>query len=138
MTVSQSIIKWLKEFSPDDMKHIDTDRMHGNVNYMLVKEPITNVKKYISGAEIHKDFYQIVARRDIQTNSNCVENGSWMEQLTDWIEERNRKKEFPRVDGADVKKIGVSSPFYMGDNVQNEALYQMTIFIEYMKGAQTE
>lgn len=46
MMVSQSIIKWLKEFSPDDMKHIDTDRMHGNVNYMLVKEPITNVKIY--------------------------------------------------------------------------------------------
>lgn len=138
MTVSQSIIKWLKEFSPDNMRYIDTDRMHGNVNYMLVKEPITNVKKYISGTEIHKDYYQIVARRDIQTNESCVENGNWMEQLTDWIEERNRKKEFPQVDGSDVKKIGVSSPFFMGENGLNEALYQMTIFIEYMKGAQTE
>ena len=55
MTVSQSIIKWLKEFSPESMKHIDTDRMRGNVNFAVVKEPMTNVRKYISGVEINKD-----------------------------------------------------------------------------------
>lgn len=94
MTVSQSIIKWLKEFSPESMKHIDTDRMRSNVNFALVKEPMTNVRKYISGVEIHKDYYQFVVRLDTQTDKSCIENGSWMEQLTDWIEDRNRNRMF--------------------------------------------
>ena len=92
MTVSQSIIKWLKEFSPESMKHIDTDRLRSNVNFALVKEPMTNVRKYISGVEIHKDYYQFVVRLDTQTDKSCIENGSWMEQLTDWIEDRNRNR----------------------------------------------
>lgn len=45
MTVSQSIIKWLKEFSPESMKHIDTDRMRGNVNFALVKEPMNFIRR---------------------------------------------------------------------------------------------
>lgn len=51
MTVSQSIIKWLKEFSPESMKHIDTDRLRGNVNFALVKEPMTNVRSISAGSK---------------------------------------------------------------------------------------
>ena len=121
MTVSGRIIEWLKKFDPKEMKHIDTDLMRGTVDYVLVKEPTVNVKRFISGAEIHKEYYQIRARMDTQTNTDCVENGVWLEALTDWIDRQNREK------------IGVSSPFYMGKNEQNKALYQMTIFIEYFK-----
>lgn len=106
--------------------------------FALVKEPMTNVRKYISGVEIHKDYYQFVVRLDTQTDKSCIENGSWMEQLTDWIEDRNRNRNFPDIQGGTVKTVGVSSPFFMGENGQNEALYQMTIFIEYKKGTQVK
>lgn len=133
MTVSGRIIEWLKKFDPKEMKHIDTDLMRGTVDYVLVKEPTVNVKRFISGAEIHKEYYQIRARLDTQTNTDCEENGAWLETLTDWIDRQNREKVFPALDGVTVQKIGVSSPFYMGKNEQNKSLYQMTIFIEYFK-----
>ena len=38
MTVSEAIIQWLKQFAPEKMRQIDTDRMHGDVDFALVKE----------------------------------------------------------------------------------------------------
>ena len=47
MTVSESIITWLREFKP---KKIDTDiQRAGTGKYSLAKEPIQNVKSYLSG-----------------------------------------------------------------------------------------
>lgn len=56
MTVSEAIIQWLKQFAPEKMRQIDTDRMHGDVDFALVKEPTINVKKYISGTEVHTEY----------------------------------------------------------------------------------
>lgn len=136
MTVSGAIIKWMKEFNPEEywkMSHIDTDLMHGNVDYALVKEPVTNVKTYISGTEVHTEHYQIRARLDAQTNTNCVDNNTWMETFTEWIGSRNKEKIFPLIPAVAVQEIGVSSPYYMGRSEDNKAIYQLTIFIKYMK-----
>jgi len=136
MTVSEAIIAWLKTFNPEEywkMKQIDTDFMHGNVDYALVKEPITNVKKFISGTEIHTDHYQICARLPAQTNTDAVDNGAWFEALTEWISEQNRNKVFPELQGFIAQQIGVSTSFSAGKNGAGEALYTMTIFIKYMK-----
>ncbi len=137
MTVSEAIISWLKEFQPSDawpMKKINTDLMHTDVDYALVKEPIRNVKTYISGTKIITEHYQIVARLDVCSDRDSVENGAWFEKLTDWIEERNQNQVFPKLqEGLEVQDIGVSSPFYMGMTKDRKAIYQMTIFIRYKK-----
>lgn len=138
MTVSEAIIKWLKTFGAEDyrtMHQIDTDLMHGDVDYSLVKEPVTNVKKWITGAEIHKDHYQMRARLDTLTNADCIDNSAWMETLEDWISSQDRAGNFPKLENATVRKTGVSTPFYIGSTKDNKAIYQMTIYIEYMKGA---
>lgn len=141
MTVSGAVIRWLKTFTPEELPHmrqIDTDLMHGTVNYALVKEPVTNVRHFIDGTEVHKDHYQILARLPSQTDTDCVDNGEWLEELTDWICRKNRAEEFPELENAKVRKIGVSTPFHMGQTAQGESLYQMTIFIEYIrKGEET-
>ena len=138
MTVSQAIIQWLKTFVPEDerkIKHIDTDLMHGDVNYSLVKEPTAEIKKYINGPEIHKEYYQIRARLNSLTNADCVDNGAYMEALTAWVDEQNRTKNFPDLSdpGITVRSISVSSPFYLGATQDNKAVYMMTIRIEYVK-----
>lgn len=136
MTVSEAIIKWLKEFNPEEywkMKRINTDIMHGDVDYALVKEPVRNVKNYISGTKIITEHYQLRARLECCTNNDSVDNGAWMEALTKWIEERNEQKIFPDLQSDMVQEIGIASPFYMGRNEENKAIYHLTIFIRYMK-----
>lgn len=138
MTVSQSIIAWLKQFNPEEyweMNTINTDLQSADTcTYALYKEPIQNVKRYISGKSIHTDHYSIMARLGSQTNNERIENGAWGEALTDWIEEKNRNKEFPILDRGAVSAIAVTTPFYMGKTETKDSIYQMTISIEYEKG----
>ena len=84
MTVSEAVIKWLKSFSPEEywkMKHIDTDLMHGNVDYALIKEPVRNVKAYLSGKKIITDHYMILARLPSNSNTDCIDNSGFGEAL---------------------------------------------------------
>lgn len=56
MTVSDSIIKWLKTFNPQDywrMKSIDTGIQSAAVDtYSLVKTPVVNTKTFLSGRKV--------------------------------------------------------------------------------------
>lgn len=136
MTVSESIIKWLKTFDPEEyqkMKHIDTDIMHGNVNYSLVKAPTESVKHFLSGASVHKEYYQFQARLSTLTNAECIDNGAWLEALTKWIGEKVSAGDLPVIEGATVRQMGIPTSFHVSSNGQGESVYQMTIFIEYYK-----
>ena len=135
MTVSEAIITWLKTFKPHglwDMQTINTDVMHSTVDYALVKEPVRNIKRYVSGTEIITEHYQLRAKLDSTNDTDSVENGAWLEQLTDWVETKNKNKEFPTL--ADVKEVGIASPFYVGRTEDKKAIYQLTIFITFRKG----
>lgn len=136
MTVSGAIIKWLKEFDPAEfwkMDQINTDVMHSGVDYALVKEPIRNAKTFISGTQIITEHYQLKARLDSYNDHDSVDNGAWMEALTDWIEQKNRCREFPVITSGTVQKIGISTPFYLGVSIEGKAIYQLTISIQYRK-----
>ena len=100
MTVSKAIIEWLKEFNPEEyqkMHNISTDLMQHDVDYVLVKEPVKNVKKFISGTQVITEHYQFRARLSAYTNMDAVDNDAWMEALSNWIEEKSRKKVYPKL-----------------------------------------
>ena len=134
MTVSEAVIKWLKSFSPEEywkMKHIDTDLMHGNVDYALIKEPMRNVKAYLSGKKIITDHYMILARLPSNSNTDCIDNSGFGEALEEWVSMQNRKKNYPVIPGVKVTQVGVTIPFVAGTNETNNILYQMTVAIKY-------
>ena len=133
MTVSQAIIKWLKEFDPAEyrrMQKIDTDIQSAEVDsYSLVKEPVQNVKSYMSGKKEYTNHYTIQARLSSKPDSDRINNSGFGEALENWIS----KKEFPDLSDAVVKAIGVTTPFYIGKTAENNSIYQMTIAIKYEK-----
>lgn len=137
MTVSESIIKWLKGFDADEcrrIKSIDTDIQSAKVDtYSLVKEPVQNVKSYMSGKKVYTDHYIIQARLSSQTNSDRIDNTGFGEALSEWVLEKNRSKDFPVIENAKVQEITVTTPFYIGKTETNNSLYQMTIAIKYGK-----
>lgn len=136
MTVSESIIKWLKSFNPTEywkMKHIDTDVMHGNVDYAVIKEPVRNVKTYLSGTQIITEHYMLAARLPTNTNTNCMDNTGFGEALEQWVWEQTCNKVFPDIPGARVQKVEVTTPFYKGPTATNNSIYQMTVGITYVK-----
>lgn len=136
MTVSEAIIKWLKTFDLDEyrkMSHIDTDIQSAEVeSYSLIKEPVQNVKKYLSGKQEITEHYAIMARLASQTNTDRIENNGFGESLTEWVNEQDKIRNYPDI-GMKTQAISVTTPFYIGKTETNNSLYQMTIAIKYIK-----
>lgn len=136
MTVAGSIIEWLKKYSTDPklLSVIDTDLQSGeDYTYSLVKEPVQNVKAYLSGRKRYTDHYMIQARLPSQYDEDRVDNIAFGEALEEWVSRKNREGDFPDIPGASVQKISVTTPFYMGKTETNNSIYLMTIAIQYEK-----
>lgn len=137
MTVSGAIIKWLKTFDPIEywkMKQIDTEIQSTTVDsYSLVKEPVRNVKSYVSGRKVITDHYMIQARLSSQTNADRIENNGFGEALEDWVSEQNKAKNFPQIPDAKVQNISVTTPFCLGTTDTSNSIYQLTVAIKYEK-----
>lgn len=137
MTVSEAIIKWLKTFNPEEywkMKQVDTELQSANVDsYSLVKEPVRNVKNYVSGKKIITDHYMLQARLSSQTNTERIDNNGFGEALEEWVSEQNETKNFPHIPDATVQSVSVTTPFYLGLTDTNNSIYQLTVAIKYEK-----
>ena len=136
MTVSQSVIEWLKQFDAEKIKAINTDIRPAKVNsYALIKEPIVNVRTFISGTKVITEHYVLMALLDSQDNTDRKENTAWGEQLEQWIADKCKTKEFPKIADAVVESVDVTTPFYLGSKEStNESMYQLSISIKYRKG----
>lgn len=137
MTVSGAIIEWLKGFESADywkINQINTDIQGPRVNsYSLVKEPIKNVKNYVSGRKVYTEHYMFQARLASNEDIERVENIGFGEAMEQWVEDMNRDGNYPQIPDAKVKDIGITTPFYMGRTQTNDSVYQMTIAIMYEK-----
>ena len=136
MTVSESVIAWLKGFSLGEhvMKSIDTDIQRAEVEaYALTKEPVRNVKSYLSGRKEYTDHFSLTARLSSQVNSERIENTGFGEALENWVLEQNTKGNLPLVDNANVSEVSVTTPFFIGRTESNNSVYSMTIAITYAK-----
>lgn len=135
MTVVESIINWLYEFDTVNKPNkIDADILRpGSVKYALVKEPIQNVKSYLSGKKEYTNHYTFMARLPSVNSEECIDNTGFGEALEAWVKEKNRKEEYPVIEGAVVKRIDITTPFYIGVTQEQDSIYQMTIAIKYVK-----
>lgn len=137
MTVSEAVIWWLKTFEPEEywkMKQVDTEIQSAKVDsYSLVKEPVRNEKRYITGKKVITDHYMLQARLSSQSNTDRIENNGFGEALEDWVSEQNTVKNFPQIPGAIVQDISVTTPFYLGKTDTDNSIYQLTVAIKYEK-----
>lgn len=136
MTVSEAIIKWLKTFDPVEyqkMNRIDTDIQSAEVeSYSLIKEPVQNIKRYLSGKQEITDHYVLMARLATNSNPDRIENNGFGEALEEWVKEQDENRSYPEI-GMKTQSISVTTPFYIGKTETNNSLYQLTIAIKYIK-----
>lgn len=72
------------------------------------------MQHFISGMEIHTDYYQLMARLDAQSEQERIANNAWGQGITEWINRKDKEKQYPVLDGYRCTGISVSTPFYMG------------------------
>ncbi len=132
MTVVESIIKWFASFNIND---IDTDALGGqSASYGIAKEPVQNVKTYISGRKVYTDYYEFLARLDSKTDAERNNNHVFMEKLSEWIYDQGQKMIFPELpEHLKCLDISISTPFHMKAANEDSAIYGFTIKIKYEK-----
>lgn len=136
MTVSESLKKWLMEFNTDGRKmtDIDVDKQSAEVEtYSLIKEPVVNSKKDVLGGETVTVHYTLMARLANNTNPDRIDNDSFGEAMEEWIEEKNRRREYPEIPKGNVVEVRVTTPFFAGRTEKNNSVYQMTVALKYEK-----
>lgn len=134
MTISESLISWLKGFNTDKrrIKKINTGIQPAAVeDFAVVKEPTVNVKKDVFGDEEVTAHYTIMARLPSNTNPDRIDNEAFGEAMETWILDKNRLKEYPDIQGYRVTNVAVTTPFYAGKTETNNSVYQMTVALKY-------
>ena len=136
MTVSEALIKWLLEFNEDGKKmgSIDVDKQSAEVeSYSLIKEPVVNSKKNVLGKETVTVHYTLMARLANNTNPDRIDNNAFGEAMETWIEEKNRRREYPDIPKGKVEQVRVTTPFFAGRTETNNRVYEMTVALKYEK-----
>lgn len=113
MTVIESIIQFLGMYEIES--RIGIDKLESQTaSYSLMKAPQENVQHFISGMEIHTDYYQLMARLDAQSEQERIANNAWGQGITEWINRKDKEKQYPVLDGYRCTGISVSTPFLHG------------------------
>ena len=131
MTIIESIVQFLNQY---EKEKIGVDKLGSStMSYSLMKEPQEKVQRFISGLEVHTDYYQLAARRDAASEADRIANNAWGQGIAEWISQREQAGEYPALDGYVCTGIGISTPFYFGASDNGSAVSQVTIKIEYRK-----
>lgn len=132
MTVVEAIVNWLGQFN---ISKINTDALPGqSVAYGIAKEPVQNVRTFISGRKEYTDYYEFLARLDSKTEAERNNNHVFMEGLSEWIYEQGKKQMYPELpEHLSCLDIAISTPFHMQAADEDSAVYGFTIKIKYEK-----
>ena len=89
MTIIESIVQFLNQY---EKEKIGVDKLGSStMSYSLMKEPQENVQRFISGLEVHTDYYQLAARRDAASEEDRIANNAWGQGIAEWISQKEQE-----------------------------------------------
>lgn len=138
MSISQSIITWLCGFDGIDVDEgIDTDLLAANAAACgLYKTPQTNIVSYIDGSRDITAYYSFCARQRAAQDAKRRSNQEWMEALEGWVRRQQLSRNLPALDGNRAcQTIFVANSFALQDAEKDEAVYQLTLAVNYTEKA---
>ncbi len=138
MTVSQALIQWLYGFGSITVdESIDTDTLAANAAaYGLYKTPQKTVIPYVDGSRDVTAYYTFCVRQRANQDVKRRNNQEWMEGLETWVRARQLKRELPVLtSGRDCQTVFIANSFTMQDAEKDEAVYQLTIAVNYIEQA---
>lgn len=108
------------------------------IEYGIYAEPIEpTLKRYVDGAEL-RQFAFIFTTRNIMSGDLVVqlENSGFFDRLIDWVEQRNKRRIYPILEGDKYSTgLEINSNGYLLNSEGGTAQYQIQFkLIYYMEG----
>ena len=137
MTVSECLKDWLSEYDNLDFSDILTDFIDAPKDCMaLFRSPEREERSYIDGSQGRTEYYNFFARKSTQLDEERVENQQLLDDLTEWIENKSIQEDFPdlsQVGKYTCEDINVNGSSTINSQESDNAIYQITIVIQYLK-----
>ncbi len=136
LTVSRALLDWLAEFDGLTVdEDITTDQLEAQAAaYGLYKTPQTRVQCYVDGTRDVTTYYRFLARQRSQQERSRQESQALLERFEQWVRKRDRDGELPLLGpGRNCQGVSVASPFSMEYREDSEAVYQLTLAVNYIE-----
>lgn len=137
MTISESLKKWLNNYSKVEFKTIKTDVIAAeDGSKAIFKSPNKTVKDYVDGSSLITEYYQFYAKRSAMLDEERIDNQQFMADLENWIEDKYLNEDYPdlsEIGKLKCTEISVSNSSTITYEEDDTAVYQVTIAIEYLK-----
>lgn len=136
MTIIDGVRAWLKTYKGLADGRINVDFLPEEAKTYSVDSVPTKdiVKRYLDGSSVRQFLFCISSREFYGDNfSQNVDNHTFYEELSAWLESQNKKRVFPDIgEGRTVRAIEISStayPFIVDDH--GTARYQLQLNLTY-------
>lgn len=120
---------YLKEYAELNIEYLADKVATYSINENAGYNPILN--KFFVGEERQFLFTfdsKLYWNEDIQNN---IDNSKFFENFKNWLEENNKNKKYPKIDG--VYEIGATTNGYIFATNANEAIYRIQCYLKYTK-----
>lgn len=137
MTVGECLKDWLGNFDGLDFSEILTDFINAPEGCLaLFKSPNKNIVHFNDGSKQITEYYQFFARLATQAPGQTDDNQQVIANLEDWIEEKDSEEDYPElseVGDMTCNEVSVTNSGTITDQNDDNAIYQITIAITYLK-----
>lgn len=133
MTNAQIIGQWLKTCPNLSLvEDIETDWLQAAAeSYGLYHQPSGARESYLDGSSEVTEYYFFLTRQSAQLEEERVDNTEFLQDLEDWVYLQDIEGNLPDIDG--IESVKVANSFYMQESDEDEAVYQLSLEIVYMK-----
>ena len=137
MTVGECIKNWLETYEDIDFSQLATDFVDSDLgSYGIFKSPSKETVKCISGDSIVTEYYQFFGRMATNLENERIDNEQVLADFEDWVETQDLEENYPdlsTVGKYECEEIAITNSATIIDQKDNEALYQITVGITYVK-----
>ena len=139
MTISESIIRWLRGYSGgiEATDRISVDQLAADdETYGVFKAPGDIVTEFVGGARDVTAYYLFICRQNSQTDAMRISNQAWMENLEAWIRAKNIARDLPQLDnGRSCYAVAIANSYTLQEQDDDGTIYQFSIEIHYIEEA---
>lgn len=134
MNISEKLIDWLRTCPYiGKINAFDVNQVQAKKDSVgLFKQPSVKVTEFIDGSKQITEYYYFLFKKAAQVKSERLANEEYLRKIEDWIDEQEFSGNYPDI-GYPVDGIGMSNGYYVKSIEDKEAVYQLTLEIQYRK-----
>ena len=132
MSKIKGIIEWF-ETCPlvETAGYVDVNQLNPEAEALgMYKQPAVTVQELADGSKLITENYYLLFRRAAQLKEERFDNEDYLDAVEDWFEKQLYAENYPQI-GFRVHDMAMSNALYMLERDSEEAVYQLTISIQY-------